>query len=118
MDGVPIRTAQVSTGIRITQIKEKSNEKYEGCQAPFKMSLSLATHGCSAYPDIRGAALDYDCVNEGIPSVPCQALREIRESVAASASETIVVQHTRRWRACDAGYRAQIFVDGPQIMVC
>ena len=45
MDGVPIRTAQVSTGIRITQIKEKSNEKYEGCQAPFKMSLSLATHG-------------------------------------------------------------------------
>ena len=117
MDGVPIRTAQVSTGISITQIKEKSNEKYEG-QAPFKMSHSLATHGCSPYPDIRGAALDYGCVNEGIPSVPCQALREIRESVAASASETIVVQHTRRWRAGYAGYRAEIFVDGPQVMVC
>ena len=50
--------------------------------------------------------------------MPCQALREIRERGLASASKTIVVQHTRRWRAGDAGDRAQIFVDGPQIMVC
>jgi hypothetical protein len=55
-------------------------------------------------------------------------LREIKGRVAPSASETIVVQHRegilkRKWkvawfgRACDAGDCAEIFVDGPQVMV-
>src|SRR5215472_2336669 len=35
-----------------------------------------------------------------------------------SASRTIVVQWTGRWRSCDAGDRAEIFVDGAQVMVC
>ena len=56
-------------------------------------------------------------------------MREIRESVATSGSKTIVVQNRerilkRRWKVawvgwtCDAWYRAEIFVDGPQVMVC
>lgn len=35
----------------------------------------------------------------------------------ASASKTIVVQWTWCWRACDARDRAEIFVDGPQVMI-
>ena len=51
------------------------------------------------------------------PSVLRGALREIRGSFLALASETIVVQRARRWRACDARDRAEIFVDGPKVMV-
>ena len=49
--------------------------------------------------------------------MPGQALGEIRERFPASASKTIVVQGTGRWRARDARDRAEIFVDGPQAMV-
>lgn len=62
------------------------------------------------------------------PLAFCQALREMKLRVPASVSKTIVVQHRERilnrsWKvawfgwACDAGDRAQILVDGPQIMV-
>jgi len=63
-----------------------------------------------------------------ISAVLRQAVRGIKERVPASASKTIVVQHRERilkrswkiaWfdRACDAGDRAEIFVNGPKVMV-
>jgi hypothetical protein len=36
-----------------------------------------------------------------------------RPEFRESASETIVMQRARRGRSCDAGDRAEIFVDGP-----
>ena len=53
---------------------------------------------------------------------------ETSERFSVSASKTIVVQHRegilkRKWkvawfgRACDAGDRAEIFVNGPQVMI-
>jgi hypothetical protein len=55
-------------------------------------------------------------------------LREIKGHVPATSSKTIVVQHrerilNKRWKvawvgwACDARDRAEVFVDGPQVMV-
>jgi len=52
-------------------------------------------------------------MDEEISPMPRQALREIRERFAASASKAIVVEGTWRWRARDAWDRAEIFVDGP-----
>jgi len=52
-------------------------------------------------------------MDEEISPMLRQALREIKERFPASASKTIVMEGTWRWRARDAWDRAEIFVDGP-----
>ena len=76
----------------------------------------------------RQECLSYASGKEEISRGASTTLREIKGGVAALASKTIVVQHRegilkRRWkvawfgRARDAGDRAEILVDGAQIVI-
>ena len=58
----------------------------------------------------------YRAIHGKISAVPLQALREIWARFFRVSLRTIVVQWARCWRAFDARDRAEIFVDGAEVM--